>query len=141
MRVLVAGTGGEEGSLRRLASELGVADRVVFLGHIDEDELVRHYALCRAVFFAPFREDFGFVTLEAFRSKKPVLTCTDSGGPAELVSHGRSGFVLSPDPVEIAKRIDLWAENQDKAVEMGEKGDEDTSYINWNSTLLKLLLL
>jgi len=141
LRVLVAGTGEEEEPLRRLASELGVSGRVVFLGHVAEDELVRHYARCRAVFFAPFREDFGFVTLEAFRSKKPVLTCSDSGGPAELVSHGRSGFVLPPDPVEVAKHIDLWARARDQAVEMGEKGDEDTNGINWNSTLLKLLLL
>jgi glycosyltransferase involved in cell wall biosynthesis len=99
LRVLVAGIGEEEGSLRRLAYELGVADRVSFLGHVDEDELVRHYARCRAVFFAPLREDFGFVTLEALRSKKRVLTCSDSGGPAELVAHGRSVLCCLQTPL------------------------------------------
>jgi glycosyltransferase involved in cell wall biosynthesis len=141
LRALVAGTGEEEGSLRRLASEMGVADRVAFLGHVDEDELLGHYARCRGVFFAPLREDFGFVTLEAFRSRKPVLTCSDSGGPAELVVQGHSGFVVSPDPVEIAKHLDTWAGNREKAIEMGENGAEDSSDINWNSALLKLLLI
>jgi len=35
--------------------------------------------------FPPFEEDYGFVTAEAFASGKAVITCRDSGGPAELV--------------------------------------------------------
>ena len=42
------------------------------LGGISDAELVDHYARCRAVYFAPWNEDYGFVTLEAFRSGKAV---------------------------------------------------------------------
>ena len=44
------------------------------------------------------QEDYGFVTVEAFASRKAVVTCRDSGGPAELVQDGVNGFVVRPDP-------------------------------------------
>jgi glycosyltransferase involved in cell wall biosynthesis len=140
LRAVIAGTGEEDETLRRLAFDLGVADRVTFLGHVDDETLLSCYARCRAVFFAPFMEDFGFVTLESFRSKKPVLTCTDSGGPAELVVHDHSGFVVEPDPHLIAQRLDIWASHRDRAVQMGEAGRQDTIDITWEAALSKLLL-
>ena len=140
LRAVIAGTGEEDQTLRRLASELGVADRVEFLGHVDDETLLSCYAQCRAVFFAPYKEDFGFVTLESFRSKKPVLTCTDSGGPAELVVHDHSGFVVEPDPHLIAQKLDVWANRRDRAVEMGEAGHRDTSGITWEAALSRLIL-
>jgi glycosyltransferase involved in cell wall biosynthesis len=140
LRAIIAGTGEEDETLRRLAFDLEVANRVTFLGHVDDETLLSCYARCRAVFFAPFMEDFGFVTLESFRSKKPVLTCSDSGGPAELVVHDRSGFVVEPDPRLIAQRLDIWASHRDRAVQMGEAGHRDTSDITWEAALNKLLL-
>ena len=38
--------------------------------------------------FAPFDEDFGYVTLESFLAHKPVITATDAGGPLEFVEDG-----------------------------------------------------
>lgn len=140
VRVVVAGTGEEDEALRQLAGELGVAERVQFLGRIDEQTLLSHYARCRAVFFAPFMEDFGFVTLEAGRSKKPVITCVDSGGPAELVAHGKSGYVLLPDPHFIARQIDVLADNEELAMRMGAIAEQSMRGINWESTLSRLLL-
>jgi len=137
---VIAGAGEQSGPLRRLAEELGISDRVEFPGYIDQETLLRHYARCRAVYFGPFMEDFGFVTLEAFRSRKPVLTCTDSGGPAELVVDERSGYVLEPDPQAVARKLDILATNQGLAVVMGERGARDTSGITWESVLSKLVL-
>src|SRR5262249_21876401 len=88
IRMVIAGEGDGRRSLEQLASALGIADRVRFLGHIDDNALVDHFARCRAVCFTPFSEDYGFVTVEAFSSGKAVITCTDSGGPAELVHDG-----------------------------------------------------
>jgi glycosyltransferase involved in cell wall biosynthesis len=139
LRAVIAGTGEEEENLKRLASELGVSERVDFVGRIDEEELVRYYARCRGVFFAPFMEDYGFVTMEAFRSKKPVLTCMDSGGPAEIVSVGRSGYVLLPEPFQIARQLDVWAESPDVARRMGESGEADVRSVQWDACVEKLL--
>ena len=68
-----------------------------FVGRLDEAGLIEHLARCRAVVFPPLNEDYGFVTVEAFMCGKPVLTCHDSGGPAELVRDGENGFVTAPD--------------------------------------------
>jgi glycosyltransferase involved in cell wall biosynthesis len=139
LRAVIAGTGEEEESLKRLASELGVSERVDFVGRVSDEDLLTYYARCRGVFFAPFMEDYGFVTLEAFRSKKPVLTCLDSGGPAEIVSVGRSGYLLLPEPFQIAQQLDIWAENEDLAVRMGENGEADVRPVQWDACVEKLL--
>ncbi len=139
LRAVVAGTGEEEENLKRLASELGVSGRIDFVGRLDEEELVRYYARCRGVFFAPFMEDYGFVTMEAFRSRKPVLTCMDSGGPAEIVSVGRSGYALLPEPFQIAQQLDVWAESPELAARMGENGEADVRPVRWDACVEKLL--
>jgi glycosyltransferase involved in cell wall biosynthesis len=139
LRAVIAGTGEEEENLKRLASELCISGRIDFVGRIDERELVSYYARCRGVFFAPYMEDYGFVTMEAFRSKKPVLTCLDSGGPAEIVSVGRSGYVLLPEPFQIAQQLDAWAESEELAARMGENGEADVRAVQWNACVEKLL--
>ena len=95
---MIAGDGEERASLVQLARDLGVADRVTFTGVLTDAELVEHLARCRAVCFPPVEEDYGFVTAEAFASAKAVVTCRDSGGPAELVENGVNGFVCEPEP-------------------------------------------
>jgi glycosyltransferase involved in cell wall biosynthesis len=139
LRAVIAGTGEEEESLKRLASETGVSGRIDFVGRITDEELVDYYARCRGVFFAPFMEDYGFVTMEAFRSRKPVLTCMDSGGPAEIVSVGRSGYVLLPEPFQIAQQLDVWAENPELAARMGANGEADVREVRWEACVDKLL--
>ncbi len=139
LRAVIAGTGEEEENLKRLASELGVSARIDFVGRIDDETLVSYYARCRGVFFAPFMEDYGFVTMEAFRSKKPVLTCLDSGGPAEIVSVGRSGYVLLPEAFQIAQQLDVWAENPDLAARMGANGETDIRPFTWDACVERLL--
>ena len=84
IRAVIAGDGEEREPLLRLIGSLDLEDRVVLAGPLDDDQLVDHLAKCRAVCFPPLQEDYGFVTAEAFASSKPVVTCHDSGGPAEL---------------------------------------------------------
>ncbi|HXV65282.1 MAG TPA: glycosyltransferase family 4 protein, partial [Vicinamibacteria bacterium] len=68
LRAVIAGVGEEEERLKQLAGELGVSPRIDFVGKLSEEQLLDYYSRCRAVFFAPFMEDYGFVTMEAFRS-------------------------------------------------------------------------
>ena len=94
MPLLIAGTGEDEAELRKLA---GGDPRIRFLGFVDDAELVELYANALGVLFVPKDEDFGYITVEAMLSHKPVIVCKDSGEPALLVRHGESGFVVDPD--------------------------------------------
>ena len=85
LRLVVAGDGTQRGNTERLARELGVADRVTFLGAVSDDEVVRLYREALCVVYAPFDEDFGYVTLEAFLSRRPVVTAVERGGTSVFV--------------------------------------------------------
>src|SRR5919201_1233793 len=80
VKVVIAGKGEERTPLEQLAMQLHVASRVTFVGHMHDEVMVDYLARCRAVSFTPFAEDYGLVTVEAFASRKAVITCTDSGG-------------------------------------------------------------
>ncbi len=136
----IAGEGDELGRLRALARARGVEARVEFLGPVDDARLVEHYARCRAVFFAPYSEDYGFVTLEAFRSAKAVVTAHDSGGPAEQVEHGRSGFVVAPEPGALAEALDALVADRPLAERLGASGREYGAQHTWARVLPELLL-
>ena len=82
----------------------GVADRVTFTGPIDEPALVDLYAGAGAVVFPPYDEDYGYITLEAFLARKPVVTTTDAGGPLEFVDDGVTGLVSAPDADSLGER-------------------------------------
>jgi len=137
----IAGAGEEESRLRERVRELGLEGRVELLGPISDQQLVEHYARCRAVFFAPWNEDYGFVTLEAFRSGKAVVTTLDSGGPAELVRHGETGWVGEPTPESLAPHLDAIAEDRGLCERMGRAAAAMASAHTWAAAVEELLRL
>jgi glycosyltransferase involved in cell wall biosynthesis len=130
---VISGDGGSRQGLERLVEKLDVHDRVRLVGHIDRGEMLEFYANCLGVFFGPYDEDYGYVTLEAMLSSKPVITCTDSGGPLEFVRHNETGFIVAPEPQSIAQAIGLLAADSARAREMGLAGRAayDLSGISW----------
>jgi len=139
MKFIIAGSGPEETQLKKLIARLRLTKRFEMTGQVSQDELIKLYARARAIVFTPLREEYGFVTLEAFRSDKPVVTVSDSGGPTELVKDSQSGYVVPPDPTEIASRLDTLAHNPALARTLGCKGNLLTQHINWETTVSKLL--
>src|SRR5262245_36096060 len=131
LRIVIAGQGEEEASLRERVAALGLQGRVELVGAVGDAELVDHYARCRAVFFAPWNEDYGFVTLEAFRSGKAVVTTHDSGGPAELVEHDASGLVCEPTAESLAAALDRLAAEAGLAERMGEAARAAAAAHTW----------
>ena len=71
-----------------------MSSRIKLIGAVSDEELLALYGRAAAIFFAPLNEDYGFVTVEAFSSRKPVVTCRDSGGITELVSVGQPHTTL-----------------------------------------------
>lgn len=129
VELIVAGTGEDEDSFRRLAAN---DPRIRFVGRVSDQALTDLYAGSLAVIFVPNREDLGLVTLEAFQSAKPVITCADSGEPARIVRDGISGFVCRPDPEHIAERMKHLASNPALAAQMGREGFDSAAGISWS---------
>jgi glycosyltransferase involved in cell wall biosynthesis len=141
LKAVIIGEGPEKGEITAKIKDNKLEGRVILLGKSDEKTVLENFATCRAVFFAPEQEDYGFVTGEAFACRKPVITATDSGGPAELVKNGETGFVCDPDPKVMAEKIDRLAENEDLAQRMGEDAYNFISQITWEKTIQKLIIV
>ena len=139
LRCVVVGNGPEEDALRELAERLGVADRVDFLGAVRFSRLVELLSGSLAVYFAPYDEDYGFVTLEAFLSKKPVITAPDSGGPTEFVRDGETGLVVDLDPEKLGEALRRLHGNRDDVAAMGEEAHRVASQISWDPVIEALL--
>jgi glycosyltransferase involved in cell wall biosynthesis len=139
VRLKIAGSGAMEGELRRQIARLGVEDRVELLGFVPSEDLLDLYAGCRAAVYAPLNEDYGYVTVEAFLSRKPVLTCDDSGGPLEFVQHDRSGWVARPEAEALAEAMrGVYADSAVRLRELGEAGLESVREIHWDHVLDRL---
>jgi glycosyltransferase involved in cell wall biosynthesis len=137
-RLKIAGTGPLEPELRKQSERLGLGDRVELLGFVSDADLVDLYAGCRAAYYAPLNEDYGYVTVESFLSRKPVVTTTDAGGPLEFVD-GDTGIVADPDPEAIARAVDaLWAKPESRLREMGEAGHLRVKDISWDHVIDRL---
>ena len=136
LKFKIAGIGEDEDELKKLASD---DSRINFLGRVSDKELVDLYANTLAVPFVPIREDFGLVTIEAFRSGKPVLTCSDSGEPTYFVQHGENGFICPPDPKKIGEKLDFFYNNKKKSREMGMSGMRSVEGLTWENISVKLL--
>jgi glycosyltransferase involved in cell wall biosynthesis len=135
VELLISGVGEDEVELKRLARG---DPRVRFLGRVTDAELRDLYANALAVPFVPLREDFGLVTLEAFHSRKPVITCTDSGEPTRIVQNGVTGYVCPPEPKALAERIDMLCGDPDLAQRLGEAGAASISHITWENVARSL---
>jgi glycosyltransferase involved in cell wall biosynthesis len=140
IRCVIGGEGAELEALLRLRRRLDLDGRVEFVGRLDEATLLKHLAQCRAVVFPPENEDYGIVTVEAFSCAKAVLTCTDSGGPAELVRDGENGFTCAPTPEALARAMRAVMDDRTLATRLGEAGAATAARMTWPAAVERLLL-
>ncbi len=94
---LVVGDGDEIGKMKILAQNLGVAEKINFLGWIDHysPDLPQIYQVASVFAIPSSIETQSIVTLEALASGLPVVGA-DGGALPELVKHGENGFLFSP---------------------------------------------
>lgn len=131
IRYNVVGSGDDLGRLQRRADELGIAEQVVFHGYLQDREAEKIYARS-SVFAMPSHvvkrdselwsgEGLGLVYLEAAGHGLPVIAC-DEGGQRDCVIDGKTGFLVAPDPHQIATKIDFLQNNPEECRKMGEEG-------------------
>jgi glycosyltransferase involved in cell wall biosynthesis len=119
---VLVGRGPDEPALRRQIQEAGLGDRVSIEVDVPDERLAELMLGALAVYYGPFDEDYGYVTLEGFAAGRPVVTLTDSGGPLEFVEDGETGIVASPEPAAIAEAFDRLSTDRDAATRLGEAG-------------------
>jgi len=140
VRCTIAGDGEEAPRIRQLIRDHALETRVTLLGAVDAATLVARLASCRAVVFPAFEEDFGLVTVEAFASSKAVITCRDSGGPAELVRDDESGLVCEPTPASLACALASLSGDRGLAERLGAGAAAISAELTWPKTVERLLL-
>jgi glycosyltransferase involved in cell wall biosynthesis len=100
---------------------------------------VNLYAGALAVVFPPYDEDYGYVTLEAFLARKPVVTTTDAGGPLEFVADAVTGLVVDPTVAAVGDAIARLAADARLARSLGDAGYERVRSITWDGVVDKLM--
>ncbi len=145
VRVIFAGESEDETYdkyLINLAKQLKISNRAIFLGRISEEKKIKYYSEATGIVYPPFDEDYGYVTLEGMLSAKPIITCTDAGGPLEFVRHQETGLIAEPTSSSLASAMDEIWENRDWAVKLGITGKKYYQSLNitWSNVVEKLTL-
>ena len=92
----LVGFGPEEAALRTLARELGVADRVEFVGYREGVELAREYAMAEIMILPSLSEPWGLVVNEAMQAGAVVVATRVIGCAPDLIEDGVTGFLFDP---------------------------------------------
>ena len=124
IRLLVVGDGNLGPTYQKQAAELGLGDRVIFCGHVSDEELPTHYALCDLLVLPSITmgEAFGVVLLEAMACGKPVIA-SNLPGMRSVVSDGEDGLLVQPGEVDdLTDKIQMLLEDPQRRREMGDRG-------------------
>jgi phosphatidylinositol alpha-1,6-mannosyltransferase len=129
VRLLIVGSGPYDATLRKLAADTGVADRVVFAGAAPYAELPAYFRAgdvfampCRLRWFGFDVEALGAVFLQGAAVGRPVIA-GDSGGAPEAVKPGETGLVVDPTrPEPLAEAITSLLNDRPRAEAMGKAG-------------------
>lgn len=129
--------------LQGLISQLKLNDKVYFCNEwITEEHKIDILANCLAAAYIPLDEDsYGYPSLEAFHSSKPVITTSDSGGVLELVENDVNGIIAEPDPKALADAMDQLYIDRERTIRMGKNAKESIEKLNicWPHVLERLL--
>lgn len=144
----IIGQADEPGFMEHLEAEISkhnLSSRIEFLGRVSDEALIELYAKSFAVFYGPYNEDYGYVTLEALSSGKPVVTGNDSGGVLEFITHEDNGLVVEPTLEAFADAFNRLQEDKELYVKLSKKGLADiagwglNSSKHWDTVINKLL--
>lgn len=121
-QLVIGGVGPLTADLEALARAEHVADRIHFIGMVDEDDLPAYYQAC-TVFCLPSvtsAEAFGIVQVEAMAAGRPVISTRLGTGVDYINRHGDTGLTVPPrDPHALAEAINLLTANREMAEAMG----------------------
>lgn len=121
LKYQIIGDGPEKNRLKKLAVDLGINDRVEFLGKLAHKEVIKYMAKADIFSLPSWNEGFGVVYIEAMSQGRPVIGCKGEG-IEDFVEDGKTGILVKPKKVDsLVKAIDYLLGNTDKAQAIGER--------------------
>lgn len=118
----IVGDGPNRQALERLAGELGISDRVRWLGQLSQPELPALYQRAAAVIVPSVDEGLGLVAVEALLCEAPVIAF-DSGGLRDVIQHEKTGLLVPPsDHVALAAALDGLLARNGRGTDLGRAG-------------------
>lgn len=140
--LIVIGKGNMQADYRQEARRLGVADQVIFLGFVPDDELVDYYRLSEITILPSTTsgEAFGLVLLESMACGTPVIA-SNLPGVRTVVSPGEDGYLVEPnDPNDLLEKICLLIDDPQLQRKMGERGRAKVEALYaWPKVVSKLI--
>ena len=132
---VVVGKGARKAALEKLATDLGIADKVIFTGFVPDEDLPYLYKLSHSFIIASIAELLSLVTLQAMASGLPVIAA-NAGALVELVQHNKNGYLFNPGDINaIAECIKNIFTNDDLYEGMCEKSVEYSQTHNIHVTV------
>lgn len=125
------GDGPEEETLKALANELGIRERVQFLGGMSREQIAAFLPACDAFVLPSHAEGMANAALEAMACGLPLLL-TDVGGSRELVD-GNGAIVASGDVDALTQHLYNWLTAPNLIEEMGRRSRERAQLFSWQS--------
>jgi glycogen(starch) synthase len=136
--LIIAGDGPELVPLSRLASDMGISQRVIFLGPTPRDQVAKLFAGCTLLATPSRLEPMGIVNLEAMVAGKPVIA-TRVGGIPEIVVDGKTGLLVPvDDPAAFSKAILELLANPARRAELGAAGKVRAADFDWGHVTREL---
>lgn len=133
LELTVVGKGADDSTIQKLVADLGIKDKVKFIGEVDTSELVHQYRLASIVVVPSTYEGFGLPAAEAMACGAPVVATT-AGGLPEVV--GDAGILVPPADVKaLVEAISALMDDPDKRKRLSEIGRQRIlQEFNWRNT-------
>jgi colanic acid/amylovoran biosynthesis glycosyltransferase len=144
LELRIAGDGPTKERLKSLAEEVGLADRIHFLGYLKEDEVIRELQSSDLFVLPSFVEGLPVSAMEAMAVGVPVIA-TNIAGTSELIEDGKTGVLVRPSDSEALANavVRIWQDYpfRLRAAELGRKKIIDEFDIHTETARLNQYLL
>ena len=133
VKFVIAGKGPQLEYLKRKVEQMQLSNKIIFIGYISDDDLLKLYKCVDIAVFPSLYEPFGIVALEGMTANIPVIV-SDTGGLGGIVQHGIDGMkAYSGNANSLSDNILEVLFNEDKALEMKKRAYEKVNTIyNWD---------
>lgn len=137
----VIGQGKEMESLMRLCADKGVSDCVHFTGQLPNEKVLAQMACAQFFCMPSVREGFGIVYLKAMASGC-ITIGTEGEGIADLIEHGKNGFLVPPESPEAIVQVIEWCLVHPQAADaIAQRGKQDAMVLTWEANAKKYINL